>query len=138
MKINEDIKKLQESFAACHAELKKFNDTFKAKADDMTPKDGEDKEDEESCSKEDLGKVVDMVYRMADSLYSYISMVDQSSFEWAQTHQKGHLPNAKTPSQLEKAIKVLGMGEDYEVQKTKISVAGKNNYILEVEMPVKH
>lgn len=131
MKTIDDIKKLQESFAACHAELKKLNESFKAKADDgIMPE-----KEEESCSKEDLGKVVDLVYSIADNLYSYINMIDKSTWDWSQTHKNGHLPNAKTPSQLEKAIKALGMSDDYEVEKTKISMAGKNNYVIEASLP---
>jgi hypothetical protein len=139
MKTKEDIQKLQESFAACHAELKKFNETFKAKADDgMTPeKEGEDKEDEEEyCSKKDLNQLVDVVLRISDNLYSYVAEVDGWNYEKWDKHLVGHIPSIIGAEKMNKALKVLGLSEDYVAQ-PKVIYSSKNNYVLEVEMPSK-
>lgn len=131
----EEFKKLQESFASCHAELKKLNESFKSKADDgmMPKKEGED-EEEESCSKEDLNQVVDVVYRISENLYAYISRIDEYYWKMFSEHtSNGHLPPILGAEKMDAALKTLGINKDYDVQK-KVIYASKNNYIIEAEM----
>lgn len=43
-------------------------------------------------------------------------------------HQVGHLPCVKSAEQLEKAIKALGLANEYEVEKTKIRINRDKGY----------
>lgn len=77
---------------------------------------------------------VDDMQRMANSIYdsmysainhchSRINDLEEDIYKWRYDHLKGHLPNAKTPTQMTKCLEVLGMEDDFEVAKNYISVA---------------
>ncbi len=98
------------------AELKKNLDERQVKISKASANDGKD----------------EMYKQQIDSLYSYINMLDRYNNEsiarlWNRIyeHESGHLPKIQTPSQMKNAISVLGLSEDYEVQK-RIVYASQN------------
>lgn len=66
---------------------------------------------------------VDRIYKLYDEVYKMFA-----------EHTQNHLPPIQTPSQMEKAIKALGLDKDYDVQKRTIwaSDGTVDKYLLEI------
>lgn len=109
-----DKKKLDEMFASLETK-------YKSKADAPV---------QSQMSYDDMCQIMNSMYndmyQMVSSVRNYMySIEDQSYAKW-QSHGKGHLPNARTPSQMQKVLKVLGMDQDYDVVRPTITATRTN------------
>lgn len=116
---DQKLEELKTSIASLQGELKQLN---AAMADIPM----EDK------VKEHLSNMYNAMYRMNDAVYSY---VDRVSARLSDHIYAGHLPPIKSPGKMNKALKALGIDDDYEVGKHYVSCASKNNYVIEAEIP---
>lgn len=115
-------KKLQElevSFASL------LNDMKKVKADEMS----EMGEKEDSCESR-ANELFDYAMRICANLSDRITYLGDAFYQYTYQHNKGHIPPIKSASTMEKALKALGMGEDYEVSKPWVSVAKDSRGIV--------
>ena len=100
---------------------------------ETTEKDGEvifaysDEKASVSLSQEDLYRSIDSVYRYTDSRCEELYRRMDRLVRAFAMHQRNHLPSPKSASQMEKAVKALGMGDDYEVRKNVIYVESGDN-----------
>jgi len=65
-------------------------------------------------------EAMEKVYSYFQSEFNYMWRRIDAISEELWKHKDNHLPCPKTPSQMQKAIDALGMGDDYEVEKKKI------------------
>lgn len=105
--MNKETQKLRESIADCQ---KKFQEL---KGDGLS----EDPRFEALYN--NLGYIIKYIYQVEDSLWNYRI-----------EHAKGHLPQIKGAGKMQKALKTLGMEDDYEVTKPMISVANSKRGII--------
>jgi hypothetical protein len=69
---------------------------------------------------EKMANAMDYMYRSMDRQCEYMNeRIDRLARAFYE-HTDKHLPNPQTPSQMQKAVTALGMGEDYEVKKRTI------------------
>lgn len=79
---------------------------------------------EDFCKKQEMkadlcGDNTEMQCYIDDLNYCVRSISNQLQYLWQafQDHMKGHLPAVKSTEQLQRAIDVLGLGDEYDVQK---------------------
>jgi hypothetical protein len=77
-------------------------------------------------------ELYDSMYRMCDGIYSYIDRVASNLYN--HTDPASHIPPIKGAGQMNKALKALGMSEDYEV-KPKVIYSSRNNIIITAKIP---
>lgn len=68
-------------------------------------------------------EMMERMYGALNYVHERISGVEDTLWEFRSQHLKGHLPNPKTPTQMERALKGLGLQDEFEVVKPMISVA---------------
>lgn len=73
----------------------------------------------------EMDERISYVYEHIDYKFKYLREEMSYMMQVFQNHMKGHLPKVKSNEQLKKAIKALGLEEEYEVYKPQISVANK-------------
>lgn len=103
--MNEKLKKLKELQQAFAAAQKKFQES-KAYGPD--------------CSEQDTNEALCSMFQNLSDRISYIA---ESFWDYTYEHSKGHIPPINSVSGMEKALKVLGLADDYDVYKPMISVA---------------
>jgi len=111
-KIFEELKQLSASYAELQKEAKAFQDTAASPESDNQMK-----------------YMEDTMYKMISNVHDRIDYLSNAISEWVQQHQNGHIPAAKSASQMKNAIKNLGWSEDYEVMTPKVSVATAGNTV---------
>lgn len=112
MKQNQEFQKIKESIASLQAEIK-----TSLASPEMASDNNKD--------------VMDKIYRMCDGIYNYIDSVANSLYKHSDS--AAHLPPIKSVAQMNKALKALGMDEDYTCA-PKTIYASKNQFIIEAEM----
>lgn len=75
--------------------------------------------------------VVRNISNYLDHIWRYVGYLEQDLYEFKSKHTVGHLPPIKTASDMQNALNILGIGDDYEVYKPTISVA-KRKYGVEI------
>lgn len=124
-----DKQKFEQVFANFE---KKYRKIQKINADVAIPQspDTTDNDDTDDDSQDSIEEIVQDIYTdmyyLINSLRQYMYQQDDASYAKWNDHSKGHLPNAKTPSQMEKALKVLGMDQDYSVARPTIYATRTN------------
>ena len=108
------LKELNEAAASMQVEFKKKLDTMKA--DGYSESKGLDMED-----------VMNYCYNMSSNISERISHLSDDMWSWQHSHLKGHIPSFKSASQLEKALKVLGLSDDFIVEKSHIYINASTN-----------
>lgn len=74
------------------------------------------------------------IYSEMDYLHRRMFEMEDFVFQWFGEHLNGHVPNAQTASQMNNFLRILGVDDDYEVQKKVIYARNKQG---NVEMRVK-
>lgn len=79
------------------------------------------------ATKEDLEELAEIMFSNLDYFYNIINRVvemvydsQDRFYEMFYSHLQGHLPPINSPSQMEKALEVLGVGKDFVVEKKHI------------------
>ncbi len=80
-----------------------------------------------TITEEQLYNSINSVYRYCDNEMRYLNERISGLYRVLSNHFDNHLPSPKTPSQMTKAVKALGLEEDYEVKKNTIYVRDGNN-----------
>jgi len=97
-------------------------------------------EEEEYMEEED---VLELLHEYAH--YFYQEMQYQMNWVWAEldylaqslyNHQKGHLPPINGAEKMQKALDVLGIGSDYEVQKPIVWVQASKSSPASLEIDI--
>jgi len=115
--MNEELKKLREGIASCQAKLQ--------------PKQSKADMDEDDQEKE-------FMKQMVNNIADYIFAIENQMYKMHQNHQIGHLPAIKSPGKMQKALKTLGVDDDYEVAKPLITIANtKQGMLIEANLPDK-
>ena len=78
-------------------------------------------------SRDDLYNSLDRVYKYVNSEYEYLSKRISNLARAFAMHKQNHLPNPSSPTEMEKALKGLGMADDYDVKKKVIYVESGDN-----------
>ena len=108
MIIKDDVQ-LKESLASLKTSIETFKEAKGQPEPDMFRK---------MC-----GEIYDSLYAATNYLHDRIDRTNADVAGWKADHNKGHLPPMKTPSQMDKALKVLGLQDDFQVARPTISVA---------------
>lgn len=74
--------------------------------------------------------IMESMYRMMGGVYDYIERVANNLYQHSDSGR--HLPPISGPAQMNKALKALGMNEDYKCEPRTI-YASKNSVIIEAE-----
>lgn len=101
-------KELQELRANVENLSKKYKE-IKAMPESEMPKD-HDK----------MKEMEDMMMSMMDYTHSRISYLENDVYSWFAEHEKNHLPNPTTPSDMQHCLDALGLAKDYDVKKRTI------------------
>jgi hypothetical protein len=93
----------------------------------------------EPCSPtyEDLSNVVNYVMREMQYQVNWLSAEISYLFEAMYKHSQGHLPPISGAEKMKKAIEVLGIGGDYDVQKPIIYASAKHGVSMDVDISFK-
>lgn len=75
---------------------------------------------------------MDKMHEMCMGLYNYMDSIASNMYNYQDSHRKGHIPPMKSKEQMNKVIKVLGLGDEYKTEPTTI-YANRNGYIIEAE-----
>lgn len=76
-------------------------------------------------------EMMDSMYYALDYVHSRVNDLDDRFYNWSSTHMKGHIPAAKTASQMQHCLDVLGMDGDYNVMKPNIVMSAiKGNKVI--------
>lgn len=89
----------------------------------------EKSEQEKVISAENLHSSINAVYRYVDNEYRYLSERINRLAKAFSIHKQNHLPSPATASQMSKAVKALGMEDDYDVKKKTIYIEQGDNSI---------
>lgn len=65
-----------------------------------------------------------------DRRLDYVHERIDRSFKMQAEHRRGHLPPINSPSQMQGALKSIGIGDDYEVKKGVITVASSDGSMV--------
>jgi Mg2+ and Co2+ transporter CorA len=128
MKTKDELKQMQSALASLSEDFKKFSLKFKSKAD------GGELEQEPDDTEDKLSEMSDMMYKMVEGIYRYVSEIESSMWNYQYNHANGHIPPIVGAEKMNKALKVLGLDGDYEAS-PKVIMASKGNYVVEAEMP---
>jgi hypothetical protein len=71
----------------------------------------------------------DMVWRAVSNVHDRIDYLSSAMSEYCYEHSKGHIPAIKSPSQMQKVLKVLDMDGDYVVRIPEVSIASVKNTV---------
>lgn len=74
--------------------------------------------------------MMESMYRMVNNVYDYVDRLASNLYQHSDSSR--HLPPISGPAQMNKALKALGMSEDYKCEPRTI-YAGKNSVIIEAE-----
>jgi hypothetical protein len=80
----------------------------------------ENESEEGDDMEEMIKKELDYVHQRIRNLYSYVENLYNNILNQFYQHQQGHLPKMQSAEQLEKALKVLGLDKEYQVEKKTI------------------
>jgi hypothetical protein len=116
-------KKDFEGLVSALAQLR--TDANKCKADYGSPCSPEEMLVRHQCMCDLVDRLSERVSYLADAFYNHI--------------YNGHLPPMKTPSQMEHALDVLGVGNDYQIYKPILSIASNKGVdaVVEYRKPIK-
>ena len=122
--MNKKLEELRQAMASLQSEMENLKG--KAKGEDpMQPYN-----DHVNMMMQQMHNMRAYMDMMADDMYARHNSSDKRHAD----HLQGHLPPAKTPTQMKACLKALGMDSDYEVKKPVITVA-KSKWGYEVELP---
>lgn len=129
--MNEELKKMRESLATIQKQI----EAAKPKPIDPKEPDADDKFNNLHKS------VMDMHNNMSaalNAMRNYMYAMEDDSYarhsNFVNKHQNGHLPAITSAGKMEKALKALGMSEDYAVAKPTIYCSGSTKRgLIEVE-----
>lgn len=89
---------------------------------------------QEKISRDQLNDSLESLFSYVNEQLSYlhkrVNENENNFYDFVRSHTKNHLPNPSTPSDMEGALKSLGLLKDYEVEKIKIRAnLCKNNAV---------
>ena len=67
--------------------------------------------------KESVESLREYTYNVIDSMRISMSYMMDDFYSYMEKHNEGHLPKVSSVEQMSKAVKVLGLEDEYEVQK---------------------
>lgn len=102
--MKEKIEELSKSFAAVDEKLKKI------KADDYN-------------SPERTKVILEGVMYSIRNIHDRMDYLSREFYNYYFKHQEGHIPPIKTASQMQKALKAIGMEDDFEVKKPNLYIS---------------
>lgn len=85
---------------------------------------------------EDCMAAMQYLHERVSNVYSYASRVESLIYNYADDHSAGHLPKIVGAGKMNKALKALGLDEDYQVDKKYIR-ASKDHIIVNYTTPLK-
>lgn len=98
---------------------------LRANVENLTKKYKEVKAMPDSGEHDKMSELEDMMFRSISYIHDRISYVENSFYDYQWSHSKGHLPGIPGAEKMESALKVLGLGGDYEVWKPMITSASE-------------
>ena len=77
-------------------------------------------------------EMMDSVYSMMEYCHRRINYLSQDIYGYISEHNSSHLPPILGPGRMAKAIKVLGLNDDYQVQPRVLYASTKNGPVVEL------
>jgi hypothetical protein len=74
----------------------------------------------------------DLIYQLVGSVHQRCGYMENSMYNYMDTHAKGHLPPIQGADKMQTALKVLNLDGDYQVNKPCISAA-KDKYGFQIQ-----
>lgn len=77
-------------------------------------------------------EIMDFVYSMMESCHRRIDYISEDIYSFIDKHSEGHIPPIVGAERMNKALKVLGLDDDYEAYPKYISANTKNGLTIEL------
>lgn len=114
-------KELQELRANVDSLLKQYKEIKAQPISSIDP----NAEPDDTTEDPRLAQLEDLIFNLVGYVHQRVTNLENAFYDYGYTHQQGHFPAVKSPSQMEAALKTLGLDKDYIVAKPTISVANK-------------
>jgi hypothetical protein len=122
-----DMTQIKSQIESLDKESKKILQTIKASITDTSPG------IQPTISVNVISELANNLYDYIDNLRSAIWKIEDNFYNMMSAHKDGHLPPINGPEKMNKALSVLGLDGDYQVEKRTI-YASKNRRLNDIEV----